>query len=211
MELQTLQILQIFMECRIIVGNAMQFSKTDIGRADAVVGGMSISSSSGCVSGMGASSSSSDASAMASPWGLDLPREQRATGVQLGAEVLDCASRPVGRRLAPPCFVHGRAFERAVDDGAGTSGARLRPDAALEASEDGHVAGLQVGRALWREEAQYDVRELLLHGGQGGLAGVDAGHVPEKNPRLSFLAWVHHVVQCGRELQERRRRCTAVL
>ena len=30
--------------------------------------------------------------------------------------------------------------------------------------------------------------ESGLHGGQGALAGVDAGHVPEKDPRLSFLA-----------------------
>ena len=49
-----------------------------------------------------------------------------------------------------------------------------------------------------RDEAQYDVRELRLHGGHGGLAGVDAGHVPEEDPRLSFLARVHHVVQGGR-------------
>ena len=34
-----------------------------------------------------------------------------------------------------------------------------------------------------------------LRGGQGGLAGVDAGHIPDKDPRLSFLARVHHVVQ----------------
>ena len=73
-------------------------------------------------------------------------------------------------------------------------------DAALEAAEDGHVAGLQVRRASWREEAQHDVRERRPHGSQGGLAGVDAGHVPEKDPR------VQHVVQCGCKLQERRRR-----
>ena len=36
-------------------------------------------------------------------------------------------------------------------DGAGKSGARLRLDAALEPAEDGHVAGLQVRRASWRE------------------------------------------------------------
>ena len=35
----------------------------------------------------------------------------------------------------------GQAFERAVDDGAGL-------DAALEAAEDGYVAGLQVRRAV---------------------------------------------------------------
>ena len=54
----------------------------------------------------------------------------------------------------------------------------MRLDAALEAAEDGHVAGLQVRRASWREEAQHDVRERRPHGSQRGLAGVDAGHVP---------------------------------
>ena len=127
------------------------------------------------------------------------------------AEVRDCARCPFGRRLAPPCFVHGQAIEGAIENGAGKSGARLRLDAALEAAEDGHVAGLKVRRALWREEAQHDVRVCGLHGGQGGLAGVDAGHVPEEDPRLSLPARVHHVVQCGRELQDRGRRCPAVL
>ena len=55
------------------------------------------------------------------------------------------------------------------------------------------------------------MRECGLHGGQGGLAGVDAGHVPEEDPRLSLPARVQHVVQCGHELQERRRRGPAVL
>ena len=170
---------------------------------------------------------------------LDLSREQRASRVQLVglfnglaelgvaacaqampsscprlvlvAQVRGCASCPFGRRLAPPCFVRGQAFEGAIEGGAGKSGARLRRDAALEAAEDGHVAGLQVRRASWRDEAQYDVWESGLHGGQGGLAGVDAGHVPEKDPRLSFFAWVRHVVQTGRELQDRGRRGPAVL
>ena len=127
------------------------------------------------------------------------------------AEVRDCARCPFSRRLAPPWLVHGQAFEGAIEDGAGKSGARLRLDAALEAAEDGHVAGLQVRRALWREEAQHDVRECGLHGGQGGLAGVDAGHVPEEDPRLSLPAWIEHAVQCGCELQERRRRGPAIL
>ena len=43
------------------------------------------------------------------------------------------------------------------------------------------------------DEVQHDVRELRLHGDQGGLTGVDAGHVLEKDPRLSFLAPVPHV------------------
>ena len=84
-------------------------------------------------------------------------------------------------------------------DGAGKSGARLRLDAALEAAKDGHFAGLQVRRDSWKDEAQHDVRERHPHGGQCGLAGVDACHVPEKDPRLSFSARVRHVVQCGCE------------
>ena len=48
-----------------------------------------------------------------------------------------------------------------------------------------------------------------LHGCQCDVAGVDAG-IPEEDPRLSLLARVHRVVQCGRELQDRGRRCPAV-
>ena len=129
----------------------------------------------------------------------------------LVAQVHGCTRCPFGRRLAPPCFVHGQAFQGATEDGAGKSGARLRLDAALEAAEDGHVAGLQVRSASWRYEAQHDVRERGLHGSQSGLAGVDAGRVPEKDPRLSLPAWIEHAVQCGCELQERGRRGQAVL
>ena len=127
----------------------------------------------------------------------------------LVAEVFDCASCP-GRRLAT-CFVHDQVVEGAVKDGAGKRGARLRLDATLEAAEDGHVARLQVRRASWREECEHDVRESGLHGGQGGLTGVDAGHAPEKDPRLSLLVRVQHVVQSGRALQDRGRRRQAVL
>ena len=35
---------------------------------------------------------------------------------------------------------------------------------------------------------------------------MDAGRVPEKDPRFSFFARVQHVVQCGCELQDRGRR-----
>ena len=123
-------------------------------------------------------------------------------------KVRDCASCPLGRRLAPPCLVHGQAF---VKDRAGKRGARLPLDAALEAAEDGYVAGLQVRRALWREEAQHDVRECGLHGCQCGFAGVDAGHVPQEDPRLPLSARVQHVVKGGRELQDRGRRGPAVV
>ena len=60
-------------------------------------------------------------------------------------------------------------------------------DAALEIADDGHGVGLQVRSASWWDEAQHDVRESGLHGGQGGFTGVDAGHVPEKDPRLPFM------------------------
>ena len=127
------------------------------------------------------------------------------------AEVRDCARCPFGRRLAPPRLVQRQAVEGTIKDGAGKSGARLRLDAALEAAEDGHVARLQVRRASWREECEHDVRESGPHGGQGGLAGVDAGHVPEEDPQLPLFARVQHVVKSGRELQDRGRRCPAVL
>ena len=111
-----------------------------------------------------------------------------------------CGSGPLGRRLALPCLVHDHVVERAVEDGPGECGARLRLDAALKAAENGNVAGMQAGRAVRRDEAQYDVRELRLRDGQVSLAGVHVGSVPEEDPRLSFLARVQHVVQSGREL-----------
>ena len=40
---------------------------------------------------------------------------------------------------------------------------------------------------------------------------MEAGHVPQKDPRLSFLARIQRVVQGGRELQDHGRRCLAVL
>ena len=115
----------------------MQRSKLVMGGADAGAGGMSISSGSGGASGMGASSSPYVASAMAQPTGssgVDVPGQELAFGVELGgvsdgsfelvvavcsqatrqvllAEVRDCARCPFGRRLAPPCLVHGQAVE----------------------------------------------------------------------------------------------------
>ena len=122
------------------------------------------------------------------------PAPSGAPDLVFVAEVRDCASCPFGRRLAPPCLDHDHVVERAVEDGAGKGGARLRLDPALEAAEDGHVAELQVRSAVRLDEAQHDVRKSGLHGGQGNLSGVDAGHVPEKDPRLFFLARVQHVV-----------------
>ena len=68
-------------------------------------------------------------------------------------EVPDCA-----RRQAEDCRHHALSIERAVDDGAGESGARLRLDAALEGAEDGQVAGLQVGRTVRRMLAMHQRR-----------------------------------------------------
>ena len=172
----------------------MHRSKLDIGSADARVGGMSISSGSDASGMSASSSSfdaSARGLRERAPARCAWRRAHRGRGVPRGfrhsiaeiavavgtqatptsrptpgfvAEVRDCASRPFGRRLAPPCFVHGQAFEGGVEDGAGKSGARLRLDAALEAAEDGHVAWLQVRRASWWEEAQHDVRERRPHG-----------------------------------------------
>ena len=215
----------------------MQRFKFDIGGADAGAGDMSISSGSGGASDMGASSSSCDASAMAqsttsSGAGSGSMCLEKSSSWAWSAAASSMPSlkwaslwarkrrQPVGHAWflsqrsctaqgahTPTCLVHGQAFERAVKDGAGKRGAR----AALEAAEDGHVAGLQVRRASWREEAQHDVRESGPHGSQCGVAGVDARHVAEKDPRLSLPAWIEHAVQCGRALQDRGRRRPAVL
>ena len=141
-----------------------------------------------------AAASSTASLKWASLWG----RNGRHPVVQaLLSSLRDCASCPFGRRLAPPCFVHGQAFEGAVDDGAGKRGARLHLDAAPEAAEDGHVAGLQVRRASWRDEAQHDVRECGLHGGQGGLTGVDAERRIHDCPSLPGLSTPSNVaVSC---------------
>ena len=170
----------------------MHRSMLDIEGADARAGGMSISSGSG-------------ASWRRARHGRGMPRppsrhrgsrrhrvrasDSSRPRLVLVVDVRDCASCPFGRRLSPPCLVHDQAFKGAIEDGAGKSGAHLRLDAALEAPEDGHVAGLQVRHTSWWDEAQHDVWDSGLHGGQG-LAGVDAGHVPEKDPRLSFSARV---------------------
>ena len=77
----------------------------------------------------------------------------------------------------------------------------------LKAAEDGHVTRLQVQSASWWDEAQHDVWESGLHGGQSGLAGVDAGHVPA----LVLLCSGSARCPMWRELQERRRGGPAVL
>ena len=159
----------------------MQRSKLDIGRADA--GGMSIISSSGGASGMGASSSSSDASSMA---------QSTVFGSGLRLDVL-------GEELVAGMECRGLCdgfFEVGMGIALGT---QWTPPSCPS-----------LGRASWREEAQYDVRELLLHGGHRALAGVDAGRVPEKDPRFCFFARVQHVDQCGCELQDRGRDGPAV-
>ena len=99
------------------------------------------------------------------------------------AQVLDCASCRFRRRLS--------------SRGAGKSGARLRLAAALEAAEDGHVAGRQGRRAVRLDEAQNDMRGTSPAWRPWWPIAWIADHVPEKDPRLSFLARVHHVVQGG--------------
>ena len=191
----------------------MQRSKLVMGGADAGAGGMSISSSSAGASGKGASSSPYVASAMAQSTGSSGAGSgsmclEKSSSREWSAAASVTASRNsallTARKRCHP-VIH------AVEDGAGKRGACLSLDAALEAAEDGHVAGLQVRRAVRREEREHDVRECGAHGGQGGLAGVDAGHVPEEDPRLSLSAWIEHVFQSGRELQDRGRRGPAVL
>ena len=156
--------------------SAMHRAKLHVGGADAGAGGMSSSSGSvyAGASGVGASSSSSDASAMPASTSrragsgsifffankspvacsslLAFSSLAEATPpscprLLLLAQVRDCKRCPFGRRPAPPCFVHDHVVEGAVEDRAGKSGARLRLDAALEPAEDGHNAGLPVGRA----------------------------------------------------------------
>ena len=79
-------------------------------------------------------------------------------------EVSDCARCPLGRRLAPPMLCSWPSRRRSHR---GRSGPSVVLACAwmqfLEAAEDGHVAGLWVRRALWREEAQHDVRECGPH------------------------------------------------
>ena len=131
----------------------------------------------------------------------------------LVAEVRDCANCPAHsaedwRRHALFMAKQSKVPSRTER---GQRRGRLRLDAALEAAADGRVAGLQVGRAVRRDEAQHDVRERRPPGGHVGRTGVDAGHVREKDPRLSFLVWVRHVVQSGRQLQDRGRRLGILL
>ena len=218
----------------------MQRSKFNIGCADAGAGGMSMTSGSGGASGMGASSSSSEASAMAQSTGSSgagsgsicfAKRSSRAwraaasvTASRKSSSLWErkrrqpvvhawfCRRRPSLRELPNSAEDWRRhALFITIEDGAGKSGAHLRLEATLEAAEDCHVAGLQVRRASWREEGEHDMRESGSHGCQGGLAGVDAGQVHEKDPRLSLLPRVQNVVQSGRELQDRGRRCPADL
>ena len=134
-------------------------------------------------SGMGASSSSSDASAMAQSTG--------SSGAGSGSMCLEKSS---SRRME--C--------RGLCDGLAEFGVAACAQAMPSSCPS-------LGRASWREEAQYDVRELLLHGGHRALTGVDAGRVPEKDPCMFFFAQVQHVVQCGCELQDRGRGGPAVL
>ena len=165
--------------------NAMLRSKFDIGRADARARGMSISGGASGM-GASSSSSDASAMAQSHRvfWSgiwLNVPGQEISPTASLKwaslwarkrrqpvVHALFSSQKSVTARAAhsaddwrrhalSPCPVHHDVVEGAIEDGAGKSGARLRLDAALEAAEDSHVAGLQVRRASWREEAQYDV------------------------------------------------------
>ena len=84
-----------------------------------------------------------------------------------------------------PCLVHGQVVEGAIEDGA----------------EDGHIAGLQVRRASWREECEHDVRESAAWRRRWR----ECWHVPEKDPHCPSLLGFSSF-QSGSELQECRRR-----
>ena len=83
---------------------------------------------------------------------------------------------------------HDLVVENTVEDRAGQRRGRLRLDAALEAAEDGHVAGLQVRSASWWDEAQQDMNES----GQGGLTGVDARKIVRSSKKTTERA-IHKV------------------
>ena len=78
------------------------------------------------------------------------------------------------------CLVHDHVVERAVDDGAGKRGARLRLDAAL-----GHVAGLPKRSAVRRDE--HDVKELRRHGDHGGLLAMTQRRIHDCPSLLGFM------------------------
>ena len=208
--------------------------KLDIGGANAGAGGMSISSGSGGAgaSGVGASSASSDASAMAIPRGLreqalvrsvsPTSRQERCSSLSFATasrKTSLCARKrrhPVVQALfsspksriarnaheVDDCRRHALFITMASEDGAGKSGARLR------------LLWMQLLK-LWKTATSQGCKYDVLCGRREGTSpswrpgcptGVDAGHAPENDPRLSFLTRVRHVVLSGRELQDRGRR-----
>ena len=169
---------------------------------------MSISSGSSALACSGVpSSSSSDSSAMSHTDGPSPAHSGSICFVEfvvaVGAQATP-SSRP--RRV----FV-AEVMNTSSNEPSRTERGRVALACAWMQILDCHVEGLQERRAVRRDEAQHDVRERRRHGGRGGLTGLDAGHVPERDPHLFFLARVQHVVQCGRGLQDRCRRCPAVV
>ena len=103
------------------------------------------------------------------------------------AEVRCCASYPFGRRLSSPSSVHDHVVERAVEDGAGKSRALACVwMQLLKLWKTARSQGCKYD-VLFGGMKHSDVRELRRLGGHGAIAGMDAGHVPEKDSRLSFL------------------------
>ena len=206
--------------------------KLDIGGANAGAGGMSISSGSGGAgaSGVGASSASSDASAMAIPRGLreqalvrsvsPTSRQERAArcplqqhrGRRRCVRASDATqwSKPCSRRQNPGLRATPIKLTTVV---AMPCSSRWRPR-----TERARVALACVWMQLlklWKTATSQGCKYDVLCGRREGTSpswrpgcptGVDAGHAPENDPRLSFLTRVRHVVLSGRELQDRGRR-----
>ena len=125
------------------------------------------------------------------------------------AEVRDCASCPFCLRLAAamPCSMSSRRRCHR-----GQSGQEWRSPAPwmqllkLTATSQGcRYDVLRGGR-----KHSTKCGRAVLHGCQRGLVRLLA-MFQRRDPTLSLLAWIEHVVQCGRELQDRGRRCPAVL
>ena len=137
---------------------------------------MSISSCSSGASGMGASSSSFDASAMAHSTGSS---GAGSGSVSRTKSPVACSS--LTSSTAPSVWARKRPYSDVHTWFMSNRSVTAR--AAHSAAEDGQIAWLQVGRAVGRDDAQHDVKELRRHGDQGGLAGVEralAGAVPAR-------------------------------
>ena len=199
---------------------------------------MSISSGSGA-SGLGASSPSSDASAMAQSTGssgagsicLANNAPMACSSLAFSTASRNSASLCARKRrhpvlhtwLSPQRSVVARAAHSA-DDCRRHALFMVKPSKVPSRTELARVALararmqlLQLRKTATSQGCKYDVlrggrkHSTTCGGGQCVGASVNAGHVPEEDPRMSFLARVQHIVQCGCELQDRGRRPPAFL